>query len=327
MKCLGQAAQLAQRAECWTILLLAITHMWNFARPVLNVRPDILTDSSPTAAWQAQASTGSASTSWSYPVSERSVPRSLRAAIDALLTMLEHMKSGKLAFHAIVKPAADQAGSQKASRPVSMPVADSEFSFGSDAPPDFWFLDNSDLDFEWINAVICMVLAAQTASHRPATVLAIAETWRELSEGAFDSTVLPFMVAAAPQAQVNVAPYIASLTTTLRDQRAVMQQLQVLRRHTQAAAAGVPILDAVPVVLSQKRASADRSVVSEASKPASYITLDKLVVRILAVRSVHMHALCPVLLPFITSQSAIVRGTQREKIIRVRTAGSISGCH
>ena len=81
---------------------------------------------------------------------------------------------------------------------------------------------------------------ALAALGRPAAAVAIASEWTDLSCGVYNSTVLPLLIAAAPAAGVEPAPFSAALAETMRDKKAVLVKLDDLRAAA-AAALGAPV--------------------------------------------------------------------------------------
>ena len=55
-------------------------------------------------------------------------------------------------------------------------------------------------------------MAALTAGGRAAAALAIGRRWTALSDGVFDETIMPALLAAAPRAGEDVQPFAAALS-------------------------------------------------------------------------------------------------------------------
>ena len=87
---------------------------------------------------------------------------------------------------------------------------------GSDAPPSAWLLVDGQLDYSLINRVVLAIMGALTAGGRAAAAVALGQRWAALSDGVFDESIMPALLAAAPRAGEDVQPFAAALARVRR---------------------------------------------------------------------------------------------------------------
>eukprot|EP00798_Chlamydomonas_sp_ICE-L_P023815 gene23815-9378_t len=174
---------------------------------------------------------------WLAKGSAPNTGRALRSAVEALLSMVADMRSGKAVMHNGVIPLGGKApsclgrGDSTIHRPrtaATEPFEPSEFSYGSDLQAELWF-QNGSLDMLWCQNFIQMVLLVLTKMERWHSLLATGQHWNYLSEGAFNEKTLPYLVQAGSAAQADISALTASMDIVMRDKNQALDELDKVR--------------------------------------------------------------------------------------------------
>lgn len=102
--------------------------------------------------------------------------------------------------------------------------ASSHFSYGSDLQVELWF-SGGPLDMAWLNKLMVMVLSVLNRMNRFHAAMSLGRTWLALSEGAFNESVLPLLLTAAPLAAEDPAPLTAAMEVVVRDKSTALDAL------------------------------------------------------------------------------------------------------
>ncbi|KAG1679321.1 hypothetical protein FOA52_009353 [Chlamydomonas sp. UWO 241] len=158
--------------------------------------------------------------------------RALRAATDALLSMVAALRAGTPLHAGVVPlPSVDgrgEDGDGGGDFDDAASYATSNFSYGSDLQADEWFR-RVPLDMAFLNRLVLLVLTVLGRMRRWHAVLSLGEEWLALSEGAFNEKVLPVLMAAAAETGAPSARMQATMEAVMRDKNQALDNLDSVR--------------------------------------------------------------------------------------------------